>query len=128
MYVACVIAGGIAVAEACYVTISPVCTPAGTIIAEDASISYPCHQVTCEFVTGADAYYPDVQGVDCGGSTGTVPATFYNTVPVEEIGAVGTGTSPTNGVCTITTGPAGTTTITCNGTAAAGAACTPCGG
>lgn len=121
VYMAVAIAGSIAVAKACYQTIFPVCVPAGTPLISDDSIELPCTIVTDATYTGADAYYPDVASVDCGGSGGTVGATIDNIVPVVEVSGEGTGTI--NGTCTVVTEVIGYMTIPCSGTEGDGSQC-----
>jgi hypothetical protein len=123
-----VLAVGVTVVSACYMTIYPVCEPAGTVVLTDWSIILPCHQVTEQVVTGADAYYPESVIVSCGGYSETTAGNLYhisNVVPLIEITA-NPFPWPNTNICDVVSTPVGTTTIVCAGDVAGGAPCPAC--
>jgi len=123
-----VLAAGATVVSACYITTYPVCEPAGTVVLSDESIIPPCHQVTYQVVTGADAYYPESVMVSCGGSSETTAGNLYhisNVVPLIGISATPFPWPRTN-ICDVVSTTVGTTTIVCAGDAAGGAPCPAC--
>jgi hypothetical protein len=122
---AVLLTGAMAV-NACFETQQYVCLPAGTVIITDESIIPPCHQVTDQIVTGADAIGYHAVGTDCGGSAGSETYDNVNVIPLIEIGAA---PAYTGGPCVITYTPAPGPgyTYTCPGSIAVGDACKPCG-
>ena len=116
-----------AIVGACYVTVYPVCEPAGTVIVSDCSITPPCQQVTCFTETGADAYAPEVAGVTSGGSADTLSACINNNVPILAVSALAYPPGPNPTSCQITETVVGSTTITCCGTIAGPTSCPPQG-